>query len=584
MSTRFLSAALLFAAALHGQGRIEATTFTRDFGTPGEPGSMRIRFDRHGASVHWIELLDHASEATNRPVDGKVPVDPYKVAGEVELVRDGNPPVLGWRMLVLREERAGAAFGGVRIHEDLWDAEVLADGSVKFSILASQGLRLGKTFRKQPLRRDLEIDLTMESLADRPGPDGAEQRLLLTGLALSNPRADHVLGNPAVAIAVTVDADGTRVPTVVHVGGSPLPGGKADLVAPPSGTAIDFAGVTNRFFGAFLYAADADSRDAQRLVDFELWPEARPYGDVGLHSVPVLRHHLQWTVPKHGETRTIALRQYIGPKTPRVFDEHPQDYGRFEAIMDSDLTPACFCDLPGARPMARLLLWLLRGLHDIVGSWGFAIVLLTLLVRGALVPINFRMQKSMRAFGVKMGQLKPQLDAINAKYANDPKAKQQAMMEFQRQHKIFPPLGGCLPMFITIPVFLGLFSALRVAYELRHQPFLGWVTDLSRPDQLFELGWTWLPYFNVLPIVMVVLWLWLQAGTPLPTDPQQRSIMKMMRWMPLMIGVMLYNYASGLMVYMITSSLFGLVEQRVVKRILGPMPETGTAMPMAPQF
>ena len=221
--------------------------------------------------------------------------------------------------------------------------------------------------------------------------------------------------------------------------------------------------------------------------------------------------------------------------------------------------------------MARLLMWLMGVFHDIVGNWGFAIVLLTLTVRGLLVPINFRMQRSMRAYGAKMQKLKPKLDEIQKRYANDRAALQQKMVEFQRENKIFPPLGGCLPMFMTIPVFLGLFTAIRVSYDLRQQPFVLWINDLTQPDRLLPLGLDWLPHFNLLPILMVGLWYWLQSATPLPTDPQQRQVMKIMRFMPFMFGVMLYNYGAGLMVYMVTSSLFGLVEQRITRRLLGPV-------------
>jgi len=141
----------------------------------------------------------------------------------------------------------------------------------------------------------------------------------------------------------------------------------------------------------------------------------------------------------------------------------------------------------------------------------------------------------------------------------------------RRGQKSPPPIGGCLPMFVTIPVFIGLFTALRISYDLRQQPFMFYIDDLSQPDALFTLGFEWMPYFNLLPLLMVGLWWWLQSNTPLPTDPQQRQMMKIMRFMPLMFGVMLYSYASGLMVYMITSSLFALVEQRVTRKLLGPV-------------
>ncbi len=181
-----------------------------------------------------------------------------------------------------------------------------------------------------------------------------------------------------------------------------------------------------------------------------------------------------------------------------------------------------------------------------------------------------------------MAVLKPQLDALQKKYKNDPKKLQGEMMKFNREHKLMSqPLKGCLPLLLTMPIWIGLFTALRVMYELRNQPLFGWVDDLSRSDQLFELGIPYIQHFNLLPLLMVALWWMLQRGQPLPKDPQQRQMAVMMRFMPLMFGVLLYNYAAGLMVYMITSSLWGIVEQRITKRILGPVsPEAAQAAPM----
>jgi YidC/Oxa1 family membrane protein insertase len=153
----------------------------------------------------------------------------------------------------------------------------------------------------------------------------------------------------------------------------------------------------------------------------------------------------------------------------------------------------------------------------------------------------------------------------------------QELIAFNKQHKLFPPIMGCLPMFLTLPVFIGLFTALRIAFELRHQPFLFFIKDLSEPDGLIPLPPFTLPLFgvirgiNVLPFLMVGLWLFLQRGMPLPTDPQQRQMMKMMKWMPILIGFTFYNYASALMVYMICSSLFGIIEQKVTKARLGSL-------------
>ena len=147
---------------------------------------------------------------------------------------------------------------------------------------------------------------------------------------------------------------------------------------------------------------------------------------------------------------------------------------------------------------------------------------------------------------------------------------------------MMPPIGGCLPIFLTMPIYIGLFTALRTAYDLRHQPFISWIDDLSRADALFDIGFWIIPHFNLLPLLWIALLVWMQLKTPMPTDPQQRQTMMIMRYMPILFGVMLYNYASALMVYMVTSMLWSLVESAIVKKILGPMDPNVAAMAPTP--
>jgi YidC/Oxa1 family membrane protein insertase len=265
-----------------------------------------------------------------------------------------------------------------------------------------------------------------------------------------------------------------------------------------------------------------------------------------------------------------------------VFDTLP-DPERFAPILDVDLTPPCCpgVTVPGGRPMAKLLLQLLGWFHDVIGNWGFAIVMLTILVRGLLAPLNFRMQKSMRAYSARMAVLKPKLDALKEKYGDDQKAYQQAMIQLQREHKMIPPLGGCLPIFLTMPVYIGLFTALRTAYDLRQQPFMFWIDDLSRADALLHFSF-WPYNFNLLPLIWIALLVYMQLKTPMPTDPQQRQTMMIMRYMPIVFGIMLYGYASALMVYMVTSMIWSVVESTIIRRILGPMDPNVAAMAPTP--
>lgn len=552
----------------------------KTFGLPGQVGSLYVLFDRRGASVRSIRLLDQPATPEARK-KGQ-----WSMAESYQLVEPVQRDVVSLSMAEVRQSGQGKL--GVDIERAPWVIEDLQDGAVEFTIHdPATGLSLRRTYRHDPGRRDLQLTISLLADEDRPTTDnarelpmGAECRVWLYGLSLINPSAGQILGNPAYAIGqVLNESTGEPVVEVQRPDGKPNPARLPRVATSDRDYIIDFAGSTNRFFGAFLHPANEAARDGLWKVEMEKWPKRDPSPGHALESVPVANYLIDLKVPNDGGRTDLEFRLYIGPKSVGVFGEHPE-YERYAGVVDVDLAPPCFCTIPGTQTMGAVLLWGLRNLYGIVGSWGVAIMLLTLIVRGSLVPLNFRMQKSMRAYGAKMTRLKPELDAIKERNAKDSKKMQQEMVAFQRENKLFPPLGGCLPLLVTIPVFLGLFTALRIAYELRCQPFLGWIPDLSQPDRLFEIGLAWMPHFNLLPVLMVALWLVLQSGTPLPTDPQQRQMMKIMRFMPLMFGVMLFNYASGLMVYMVTSSLFGIIEQRVTKKILGPPPAVGgAAMP-----
>jgi YidC/Oxa1 family membrane protein insertase len=184
----------------------------------------------------------------------------------------------------------------------------------------------------------------------------------------------------------------------------------------------------------------------------------------------------------------------------------------------------------------------------------------------------------MSRYQAKMKRLQPRIDEIKKRNAKDPAAQRQEQAKLMQEEGAFPPLGGCLSMFLQIPVFIGLFAALRASFDLRHAPFALWIQDLSMPDQLLRIGLS-LPligtieYLNILPPLMVVLWIWQQKGMPVPADEQAARMQKMMMWMPVMMGFFLYNYAAGLSLYMITQSGLGIVEQKVIKKIW-PLDET----------
>jgi YidC/Oxa1 family membrane protein insertase len=254
----------------------------------------------------------------------------------------------------------------------------------------------------------------------------------------------------------------------------------------------------------------------------------------------------------------------------------------FQKIMWTDLLIQC----------TRFMHWLLNLLHFMVGNYGLSIILLTFLVRGAMFPISRRQA----LISIKMQELAPEVKKLQEKYKNDPQGRTQAQMELYRRHNV-SPLGGCLPLLLQMPIFLGLYYALQESIHFRLAPFL-WIQNLAAPDMLFRWGehiplisdpdnqsggfFSILylgPFFNLLPVVAVVFMIMQQKLImPPPTDEQQALNQKIMKYMMIFMGIMFYKVAAGLCLYFIVSSVWGLAE----RKLLPKRPKLATATVGAP--
>jgi len=552
---------LLFPVVLgRAQNDASEVGFTREFGAPDSTGSFRARFSKQGAGLVWLQTMDHfVSLAASRHT-------PHAPDDYLLLASNGSDHALR-----LFHAAATASFP-VDPATAMWNVESF-EGGLRFTLDSTTGLVLEKTMRHDPAGRGFVIEF---ALRNQSCSATEPLDLQFTGPALVSPSESSLFGNLAVSIAAPLQGDAVTAP--------PAAGKVQALALDPR--SLSFAGSTNRFFGAFLWPRDEAARAALQRFDVDTVP---PQADDSIHvaanSATRVRYGLQLAVPPIGGETRVGYGLYLGPKSYRVFATLPTaaDQQRFAPILDVDLNPPCCggITVPGGRPMAKLLLALLGWFHDVIGNWGIAIIMLTILVRGLLAPVNFHMQKSMRKYGAKMAVLKPKLDALKKQYGDDQKGYQQAMVAFQREHKMIPPLGGCLPIFLTMPIYIGLFTALRTAYDLRQQPFVGWIDDLSRSDALFELGF-WPHHFNLLPVCWMALFVTMSLRQPLPTDPQQRQMQAMMRYMPILFGLMLYGYASALMLYMCTSMVWSLIESTITKKILGPIDPNVAAMAPTP--
>jgi len=256
------------------------------------------------------------------------------------------------------------------------------------------------------------------------------------------------------------------------------------------------------------------------------------------------------TLWSDGPTQRVSYGLYIGPKKlaelRRVGHqlEGAVDLGWFAFV---------------ARPMLELMLLL----NKLTGNYGWSIILLTVGVRLAFYPINKRQALAMKA----MQRIQPELKKIQEKFKDDRERLNREVMEVYRRHKV-NPLAGCLPMVLQLPVFLGLYNALMQSIELRHAPFVGWITDLSKPDRLGTLTIPFVtpPGVPVLTILMGASMLIQQRMMPAAGDPAQQ---RMMMLMPLVFTVMFINFPSGLVLYWFASNAMSIGQQYLTNRLNG---------------
>jgi YidC/Oxa1 family membrane protein insertase len=260
--------------------------------------------------------------------------------------------------------------------------------------------------------------------------------------------------------------------------------------------------------------------------------------------------------------KPLAFRMFVGPKALDVLRaEKPPldslvDFGWFAFV---------------AKP-------LFLGLRYIYERWvhnyGWAIVILTVLINFALFPLKLKSIRSAQ----EMQRITPLVKSIQDKYKNvkfnDPKKARmnEEMMQLYKEHGV-NPLGGCLPMALQLPFLYGFYRVLDLPIELRHAPWILWITDLSAPDKFHPFG---IP-LPILPTVMVISMFVMQKMTPVASaDPSQQ---RMMMIMPIVFGIMFYNFASGLVLYFLTANIVGILQQLMINKLM-PMPKTPT--PQAP--
>ncbi|NBV71188.1 MAG: membrane protein insertase YidC [Burkholderiaceae bacterium] len=230
-----------------------------------------------------------------------------------------------------------------------------------------------------------------------------------------------------------------------------------------------------------------------------------------------------------GASHIEKTRLFIGPQEETLLEKIApgfdliKDYGYLTVI-------------------AKPIFWLLEQIHSYVANWGWAIVILTLLIKLLFFPLSAASYKSM----ARMKEVQPRLMTLREQLKGDPQKLNRAMMDLYKQEKI-NPLGGCLPVVVQIPVFIALYWVLLSSVEMRNAPWILWINDLSVPD----------PYY-ILPVIMAVSMYVQVKLNPTPPDPLQAKIMM---WMPIVFSVMFFFFPAGLVLYWVVNNILSIAQQ-----------------------
>lgn len=237
-----------------------------------------------------------------------------------------------------------------------------------------------------------------------------------------------------------------------------------------------------------------------------------------------------------GTTNMVTAKLYAGPAIADKLEQTAPglkltiDYGWFWFI-------------------SIIIFWMMQKIYDLIGNWGWSIVLVTIIIKLMFYQLSAKSYRSMS----KLKNLQPRMEALKQRYGNDRQALTQATLALYREEKV-NPMGGCLPILVQIPVFIALYWVLVESVQLRHAPFILWIHDLSQPD----------PYY-VLPVLMGISMFLQQRLNPPPPDPVQA---KVMMFMPVLFTVLFANFPAGLMVYWVVNNTLSYLQQWYIMRRL----------------
>jgi YidC/Oxa1 family membrane protein insertase len=503
-----------------------------DIPLPGTGLKYEMRWSNQGACLREARLTDYRQQR-NKP--------------EGVLLLDA--PANGPATLALQDPA-----GRLPLDSRNYDLLEKSDRRLVFATTFANGLRLTKEYIPEPGKYTLGVKVTLKNTGSEPLD--AQYAIVAAGrLVPEAGQSTEVFGAIGRRMSPETIAIDREAPGSVRK--QPL------LVVNNPREPLVWAGAGNRYFAAVLSPKPkADST----------------FGFIASTSVELLPKcdAIQSAAGSIGMADNVAVKLTTEKRSLKPGEEISDEYSCFLGPVDQDVL-AQYPDLAGLLNygwfgfISKLLLAVLHGIDHVIPNYGVAIILLTILVRLCVFPLTRKGQIAMQ----RMQKLQPLIKEMQEKHKDDRQRQGREMMELYRKHNA-NPMSGCWPMLLQLPILWGLYRMLMQSIDLRQQPFVFWISDLSKPDTITAIGGIPL---NILPILMTISSLVQQFTMPKPVDPQQAQTQKMMMFMPVLMCVMFYGLPSGLTLYWLTSTTSGIIEQRIIKLQIKRMEARGAFAP-----
>jgi len=614
--------ATLIGPNTYAEGSMQAAPETvllgSDVPSDDNPFLMQVDVTSLQAAVRKITLTQHRARVAKkdeksapayellRPViDPVAEITHHSFAVQALNLLDAQKEVdlreLNWR---IGEVRLDAGADG-NAHQVALSATVFDDGLPI--------IELTRTYTLPPNSRQLLVDWQAKSLSPKAlkfaivedGPMGFEQ-------------ADSRFDKPRVMTAL-VDEEGDIDLSTAYMRSEVFKAEDHRTRFIEGDEHILWSAVGNKYFTCIVYpvpekAELGHAKFLDRVVAKSQLPIAETEGDLTFE---------QWIVPPGGlaarQTFEAGFEIYCGAKRDKVFEALPAAMARNYALVKAPDGSACTFDA-----LAALMRWLLAKVHGFLGNYGIAIIVLVIIVRTILHPVTKKSQLNMLKMQKNSKRLQPKIKALQKQYKNDKQKLQEETMKLYREEGINPAstVMGCLPMLLQTPVWIALYTTLNTDVSIRHQPFFGYIRDLSSPDVLVDFAGSFtipligsimgpISALHLLPILMsIVMIMQMKLSQKMAAankekeeaekkavpveenaEPEEENPMaeameknqKMMIYIMPVFGLMFYNMPSGLCLYILSNSLLGMGELQYIRKQLREMEERGELMPKKKQ-